>query len=306
MNVIWVAQDNNKDDSFIQTKSEILCTVSCVAFIKHYYPNFKTNLFVDKNTKKYYEQFGVLDIFDVVNDSLLSQNSGINTKIYWASGKILAQNLFEGPTLTLDLDFRFYDDIKNFGIFDSDISCLWLEDIQNIFYISPQEAMLNTNLELDIPFDKNAFNTSFLYIKNNDFRKKYCEFAIQYMKSNYDVLLDDMEFIERTKYMMFVEQYMLRQFSNKYKQKVKLLIDDFTPIPSNDLSLESCGINMINCGNYFYHFGDHKKKMLNKEQHFYDEIRNCHYITNNKITNQSHLNIFNKIYNMSEYERCFC
>ena len=94
MNVIWVAQDNKKDGSFKQTKAEILCTISCVLFIKHYYPKFKTNLFVDNHTFKYYEQFGVLDMFDNVDNSLLNQDLGVNLDVYWAAGKIFAQNTF--------------------------------------------------------------------------------------------------------------------------------------------------------------------------------------------------------------------
>ena len=107
MNVLWVAQDNNRNGSFKQTKAEVLCTTSCAMFVKHYYPEFKTNLFVDRYTKQYYEQFGVLDVFDVVNDDLLEQDLGVNLKVYWAAGKLFAQNIIQGPTLTLDLDFRF-------------------------------------------------------------------------------------------------------------------------------------------------------------------------------------------------------
>ena len=110
MNVIWVAQDNNQDFSFKQSKAEILCTTSCLAFIKQMYPEFKTNFFVDLYTKKYYEQFGILEMFDVVNDTLLSQDLGINKKVFWASGKMLAQSSIDGPTLTLDLDFRVFSD----------------------------------------------------------------------------------------------------------------------------------------------------------------------------------------------------
>ena len=35
MTVIWVAEDINKDGTFKQTKAEVLCTLSCLLFIKH-------------------------------------------------------------------------------------------------------------------------------------------------------------------------------------------------------------------------------------------------------------------------------
>ena len=74
MNVIWVAEDINKDGTFKQTKAEVLCTLSCLLFIKHYYPKFKTIFFVDDYTKKYYQQFGFLHLFDEVNDTLLNED----------------------------------------------------------------------------------------------------------------------------------------------------------------------------------------------------------------------------------------
>jgi hypothetical protein len=142
MTVIWVAEDINKDGTFKQTKAEVLCTLSCLLFIKHYYPNFKTIFFVDQYTKKYYEQFGFLSLFDEVNETLLDEECGINKTVYWAAGKIIAQKSIEGPTLTLDLDFRIFDDISKFNVFESDISCLWMEDIRNEFYMTPQYAII--------------------------------------------------------------------------------------------------------------------------------------------------------------------
>jgi len=307
MNVLWVAQDNNRNGSFKQTKAEVLCTTSCAMFIKHYYPEFKTNLFIDRYTKQYYEQFGVLDVFDVVNDDLLEQDLGVNLKVYWAAGKLFAQNIFQGPTLTLDLDFRFYSDIEKFGVFNSDITCLWVEDIRNEFYMTPENAMSYTNLKLEIPWDYSALNTSFLYIKNDDFRKKYCEFAIQYMKSNYNILSSDMSKIDNSKFIMFVEQYMLKQFSNFNELDIKVLIDDFHFFPRTKNSPKSCGISMANSGQYFYHYGDYKTQhMVKKDQFCLNEIEHCHYITNKIVTNDKHLEIFNKIYKIDINERCFC
>jgi hypothetical protein len=306
MNVIWVAQDNKKDGSFKQTKAEILCTISCVLFIKHYYPKFKTNLFVDNHTFKYYEQFGVLDMFDNVDNSLLNQDLGVNLDVYWAAGKIFAQNTFNGPTLMMDLDFRFFRDIKELNIFDSDISCLWVETLEEEHHLKPQLAMSYTYLIWRIPWDKYLFNTSFLFFQNDEVRKKYCDLAISYMKSNYKILSSDMSKIEKNKFMMFVEQYMLRQISKLYKQNVLLLVDDFYPIPNDDSNVKSCGLNYINRADYFIHYGDFKSKHMIKKDHIcLDEIKNCHFITNKLIKNNEHLKKFNKVYEMDINNNCF-
>lgn len=306
MTVIWVAEDINKDGTFKQTKAEVLCTLSCLLFIKHYYPNFKTIFFVDQYTKKYYEQFGFLSLFDEVNETLLDEECGINKTVYWAAGKIIAQKSIEGPTLTLDLDFRIFDDISKFNVFESDISCLWMEDIRNEFYMTPQYAMSYTYLDWKLPWDYNAFNTSFLFLKNESFKNLYCDLAISYMRSNYKILPNNLSKIENSKFMMFVEQYMLRQLSKKHNQKCNLLIDNFCPINTNDDLVKSIGLNLENCGNHFYHYGDHKTHMIIKDNFCMNEIERCTTKTNNVIIDEIQLNVFNKLSKRDINEGCFC
>ena len=306
MTVIWVAEDINKDGTFKQTKAEVLCTLSCLLFIKHYYPNFKTIFFVDQYTKKYYEQFGFLSLFDEVNETLLDEECGINKTVYWAAGKIIAQRSIEGPTLTLDLDFRIFDDISKFNVFESDISCLWMEDIRNEFYMTPQYAMSYTYLDWKLPWDYNAFNTSFLFLKNESFKNLYCDLAISYMRSNYKILPNNLSKVENSKFMMFVEQYMLRQLSKEHNQKCNLLIDNFSPINTNDDLVKSVGLNLENCGNHFYHYGDHKTHMIIKDNFCMNEIERCTTKTNNVIIDEIQLNVFNKLSKRDINEGCFC
>jgi hypothetical protein len=306
MTVIWVAEDINKDGTFKQTKAEVLCTLSCLLFIKHYYPNFKTIFFVDQYTKKYYEQFGFLSLFDEVNETLLDEECGINKTVYWAAGKIIAQRSIEGPTLTLDLDFRIFNDISKFNVFESDISCLWMEDIRNQFYMTPQYAMSYTYLDWKLPWDYNAFNTSFLFLKNESFKNLYCDLAISYMRSNYKILPNTLSKVENSKFMMFVEQYMLRQLSKEHNQKCSLLIDNFSPINTNDDLVKSVGLNLENCGNHFYHYGDHKTHMIIKDNFCMNEIERCTTKTNNVIIDEMQLNVFNKLSKRDINEGCFC
>jgi hypothetical protein len=122
------------------------------------------------------------------------------------------------------------------------------------------------------------------------------------MKSNYKVVPNNLSKIENSKFMMFVEQYMLRQLSTQHKQKVNLLIDDFC-YDNNGLT-NSIGVNLNNCGSYFYHYGDHKKHMVNKNQFCLDEINTCVYKTNEVIKNEEGLNIFNKIGRSQEEFSC--
>jgi hypothetical protein len=298
MTVIWVAEDIMKDGSFTQTKAELMCTVSCVLFIKQYYPDFKRVFFVDDYTKEYYNRLGVLDLFDEVNDTLLNEPINIDKDIFWAASKILAQRITSGPTITFDLDFRIYDDISKFGAFDGDVGCLWLEDINNEFYGSPENLLKYPRLDWGFNWGVNALNVSFLYLKNEEFKNLYCDYALEFMKSSYNRIPKNLDRVQNNKFILFIEQYMLYQLSLVHNQTVKLLIDDFYPI--GDSNIKSCGINMNTCGNYFYHFGDHKKTMVTDREFYYNEINRCYEITNQRINNKYDLGIFNKIHILKE------
>jgi len=306
MTAIWIANDTSKNGSYIQLKTEVLCTVSCLAFVKHFHPEWKTIFFVDKFTKKYYEQFGILELFDEVNDTLLNEITDINLNIFWAAAKIKAQLFIDGPSVMFDLDFRFYTNLEKMGVFENtDISCLWAEYI-NKNYLKPQDAFNNINVNWDYNWGNKSFNVSFLYIKDEEFRKTYCNSAIEYMVEASKVIKDEFEKFERGKYITFVEQHMLYELVKKLNLKVKVLIHDY----ESDLTLpdhiKGIGISYQNAGEYLFHYASGKMEMKNKGKMYIDELNHMHSITNSTITDIKYLNTFNKIYNISDNESCFC
>jgi len=298
MTVIWVAEDVKKDGTFKQSKPELMCTVSCVLFVKHYYPDFKRIFFVDNFTKEYYNQFGILELFDEVNDTLLNEPIDIDKDVFWAANKILAQRMTPGPTITFDLDFRFYDDISKLGAFDGDVGCFWFEEIGNEFYGKPENLLKYPNLKWDFNWTDNSLNVSFLYLKDEEFKKLYCDLALEFMRSSYGRVPKNLGKIPNDKFILFVEQYMLYQLCLVHDQKVKILIDDFYPINGDIVS--GCGVNMSNCGEYVYHFGNHKQLMNPNNEIYWFEVNRCYEITNKKIKDEYGLDVFNKIYNLKE------
>ena len=129
--------------------------------------------------------FGITELFDEVNDTLLDEPVEIDKEVFWASGKILAQRITSGPTITFDLDFRIYDDISKFGILDGDVGCLWLEEINNEFYGRPENMLKYSKLNWDFKWLENSLNVSFLYLKDENFKNEYCDLAIEFMKSSF-------------------------------------------------------------------------------------------------------------------------
>ena len=306
MNVIWVATDNNKNGTYIQTKPEVLCLVSCLSFIKHYYPSWKTYFYVDKWTKEYYRQFGILDLFDTVDDKLLDNIQDINIDVFWAAGKIIAQRNTPGPTLTIDLDMRIFHDIQSLGFLDGDISCLWLE-IMNEHYISHEKALQGTNLSMDFEWDNKALNVSILHIKNEWFKNLYCDTAIEYMKAASKILnKPSYTKFEKDGYILFAEQYLLHELSKKYNQQIKLFVSDyrdFIDLPSYITSIDN---TYMQTGRYLFHYAGGKVDMRERKPLYYSELSHMNAVTNNIIKDEKMLSVFNKIYNMSDDERCFC
>ena len=309
MNAIWVA-NKNKNNNFILSKVEVLCTVSCLSFIKHYYPDFKTIFFVDNYTKEYYNQFGILDLFDEVNDTLLDRETNINSDIFWASGKLLAQRSVQGPIVTIDLDFRLFSDIKEMGFFDADISCLWLETDEGKYsvfdrYLRPEKALENTNLVYDFDWDSKALNVSILHLKNDDFKNIYCDLSIEYMTEASKHLKGEYTKFEKDGYIMFCEQYMLHELAKKYNQKIKTIIKDYQvgELPSY---ISSIGVEYMLAGMHINHYASGKPELRTRGELCKNELNHMYSVTNNITTNKRYLDIFNKIFKMSDDERCFC
>ena len=305
MNVIMVAEDINKDGSYKQSKGELLCTVSNLAFIKHYFPTFHTILYVDRFTKRYYESFGITELFDEVNDTLLEQSIDIDKRVFWDAGKLLAQRETKAPLLTLDLDFWIFSDISKLGIFDSDISCLWIEELDYNFYADPKDIMKISELNWGFNWDKYAANVSFLYLKDNEFKNIYCNMAINFMRTMFNKIQWNPNHDENTKYILFAEQYMLNQLAKKYGKGMKVLIDNFYPISHLDY-VKSVGVNLANCVDYIYHMGNHKELYRKNDEFAIRGMNKIYNVTKKNIKDKKFLDLMDKVYNMSGYEGCFC
>jgi hypothetical protein len=306
MNVLWVSENINKESVFKLDKAQLLCIVSNLLFIKHFNPEFKTIFFVDKTNRDYYQHLGILDLFDQVDDTTLDTPIKINKKIFWSAGKILAQRHIKGPTLTVDLDFRIFSDIGKLGVFNSDVTCLWLENTENSeFYFDSKYASDLFRIDKIHYWSKYALNVSFLFLKNEWFKNLYCDYILDLMTKSYSLIEYSQDKTVNNKPILFLEQYMLHQLCMEHYQHINLLIDNFENIPHHQNYLHSIGVNMSNCPNYFYHYGDHKLIFKNKGVEFDNEIR-CNYdVTNSIIRNKKGLEVFNYIYSLDKNDYFF-
>jgi hypothetical protein len=173
-------------------------------------------------------------------------------------------------------------------------------------YLKPQDAFDNININWDYDWGDKSLNVSFLYIKDEKFRKLYCSDAIEYMVETSKVIKDKFEKSERGKYITFVEQHMLCELVKKLNLKTKVLIHDYESDLVLPNHIEGVGISYQNAGEYLYHYASGKIEMKNKGKTYVDELNHMYNITNSIVTDTKYLNTFNKIYNISDNESCFC
>ena len=302
MNALWVAHDRNKDLSWKQSKPELLSLVSNLLFVRKFFPNFNRMLFADDHTRKYLSQFNIPSLFNEVNTSMLNKSYKINPKFFWAYSKILAQRATKGPTVIFDLDFRLFQDLSKLGFFNYDVGGFCVESIEGKYYYSkPEEILKGIVIGKDFNWDGYSTNVSCLYIKDNDFKNMYCDYALDYMYQ-WTSLYKEAEYCEN--YILFVEQYMLSQLINKHNKKVAVLINDIQDgnLPHYCVDL---GITLENSNNYFYHYGNHKKNFVVGRELYKVEVDTIKEYAEYYLRDERGLKILNEIYNLKDDEGCF-
>lgn len=304
MNAIWVAHDRNKDGSWNQSKPELLTLVSNLMFIRKFYPNFNRILYCDDHTKKYLSQFGITSLFHETNESVLNKSYKINANVFWAYSKLLAQRATKGPTVVFDLDFRLFKDLNDIRFFDYDLGAFSVESIQGKYYYnSPEHCLENIIINKKFDFDNHAITVCCLYIKDNDFKNLYCDWAIEYMYQwTYNHRGDFTEYGEN--YILFAEQYMLAQLIKRENKKIGVILNDFQdgPLPSYAVDL---GVSRDTFTQYVYHYGNSKPEFSVGNPSYQLEVDTIVNYANLVLDDKKGLEILNRIANIKDDEGCF-
>lgn len=304
MNAIWVAHDRYKDSSWKQSKPELMSLVSNVLFVKKFFPSFNRILFCDDHTRKYLGNFRITSLFNEINDSVLNKEYKISPKFFWAYSKILAQRATKGPTTVFDLDFRLFKDISKIGFFNHDVGAYSFESIEGKYYYStPEHCLKDIVIGSDFEWDGYSLNVSCLYIKDNDFKNQYCDFALDYMYQWSSVNKNkNIDYCEN--YILFAEQYMLAQLIKKNNKKVAVLINDEQdgPLPEYAVDLD---ITLENSSNFIYHYGNNKKDFSVNGEYYKPEIETIRNYAEYSLNDVRGLEILNEIYNLKDDEGCF-
>jgi hypothetical protein len=181
-------------------------------------------------------------------------------------------------------------------VFDSDVSCLWVEEIDYQYYQRPKVALMDSGLDWNYNWGEHALNVSFLFLNDNNFKNEYCELAIEYMKSKYGKISKKLPFKEKTKHILFAEQHMLNELVKIKNKQVKVLIDNFYNVDNLNY-VHSVGVNMSNCGNHIYHMGNHKEQFASETEFAKRMVESFYQTTVSRTTNTKFIKVIENLYN---------
>ncbi len=173
-----------------------------------------TILYTDSDSYSFYKNMKLWDDVRVISfDTPI--NKGKNE--FWAAGKLQAMREFKPPFAILDLDMFFTDKI----VFDTDVIAAHREDGTG-YYFDEHNPVIKRAGITPLRRESFALNVSFLYIKNEEFRKTYVDTAIDWMERLSNV--GDVE----GGHMTFCEQKLLYDLVINNNVPFKTLIENET------------------------------------------------------------------------------
>ena len=180
---------------------ELLTTI--VSALKWQEKNGDIEMVTDLTGAAYYSALGLESLWnDGIDTSLEEIDASIDSKTFWAAGKLFALEKQKAPCVMIDTDFIVWEDIR---------ASLWLHDVVVIHReeidpnVYPDKQALKVSEQYQYPrawnFEVLPCNTAFTFFGNDTFKKYYIEEAKRFMRAvrESDPLI----------YMVFAEQRLL-------------------------------------------------------------------------------------------------
>lgn len=220
----------------------------------------KKILYCTKDVYEYLKNIDSLFLWDEIDTELLSEQDTIDRFSFFAAAKIKIIKKIESPFIMIDNDLFFKCERFNLQDLEKNDIIVNYHEIGAGYYMNAKDFVLKkSGIKNFFPPDpnRNAYNVSFLYIKNEYFRKEYSEISYDWMEKISAVGGG------HGGHMIFCEQKLLYDLCKKYSLDVKTLI----PYKYNCLSKkyvynEDIDEHPCICIN---HLGDGKIKVIEDE-----------------------------------------
>ncbi len=174
--------------------------------------NGKINLITDSEGYRYYASRKLLDLWDEVSCGLDKIPESIDSKSFWAGGKIFSLKETTGPVAMIDTDFIVWDRLA----FDNmpDLTVIHSEDIYSDVYPDIGHFKMKQGYIFNPDFNWRCrpYNTAFTVIKNENLKNTFCHEAITFMENSFPQ--------DNLTYMVFAEQRLLSMVAEMTKSEV--------------------------------------------------------------------------------------
>lgn len=197
-------------NSPIQDRTSLLVWLLSVLYWKRF--GYDPILYTDPITKEFFDTIGLSQLY---SDIVLMDNEDINTKVFWASAKILSAKKFiqdhpDEEFMISDLDFIPLADPATFAGSKNDLVTFYHEYAKA--YDDPSVIGINPNYVIpDFYTGKiDPINTCLLYIQkpNIEIFDKYLDIEIDFMNYHYEFIDGD----SSNKLMTFLEQRLFAEY----------------------------------------------------------------------------------------------
>lgn len=164
--------------------------------------NGPIRLVTDPDSAWYFHRIGMDDVYDEVLPILSGRNHGINTRRYWASGKIQALERLKAPVVIIDMDLAVWGSLE---VGDAALAVAHTETVYEWAYPPLSFFRMSRSYSFPPEWDENALplNTSIMYFRDEALKAYYTRESIRFMTSDMDTPDDG------TRCMVFAEQRIL-------------------------------------------------------------------------------------------------
>jgi hypothetical protein len=228
MKTVWVLE-SLKGENFFLHEVELVCLIASVSNWKKIYPECKTYLYCCNSVYEYLKELNILNLWDFVSTEELSTEDKVNRRAFWAASKLKCIRNIEAPFVMIDCDLYFKRkgfDLNQLSGFD--ILVNQIEEGANVYPSIRDKILKETVSEYHTRYGwktTHSPNVSFLYIRDDDFRKEYAETAWEWMENLSGKFWDDPDL--NGKYMIFCEQKLLKEISDLRNTKMAALSNNF-------------------------------------------------------------------------------
>ena len=228
--VLWTKPYMVNGENFCMNDAELLTMVVSALMWQKY--NGTIKLYTDNRGYEFIRKHGLLSLWDMGIDKDVLENNTypIDPEIFWAAGKLLALENQKGSCIMLDTDLIVVRSIHE-KLEQTVITALHSELLEPDVYLQP--CLLKQPLDFQFPESYNwtvaPSNTSFLFIRDENFKKFYLKESKQFMFNNYE---KPKELVSQ---MVFAEQRMLSICADYSGLPVSYLITDPFSVSNRDV-----------------------------------------------------------------------